>query len=88
MVHVRITGDPPPIALPEYPGLAVECRAEAGRSSDECAGRARQALADRPELLEGAVRLVVTGADRYGNCYAESRKADGFVGIGFVLRCP
>ena len=88
MVHVRFTGDPPPIALPEHPGLAVECRAEAGRTPDECATRARQALADRPELLEGAVRLIVTGADQYGSCYAESRQADGFVGIGFALTCP
>jgi hypothetical protein len=88
MIHVRILGDPPPVALVDHPGLAVECRGEPRLSGDACRTWAVDTLDLHPEFLAEATRFVLALRDRLGACYAESRGADGFTRIGIVIPCP
>jgi hypothetical protein len=89
MIHVRFVGiDPPPVALAEHPGLSVECRGEPALEAERCRAWATVTLERHPELLVGATRVLLALPDRFDNCSAESRGADGFTLIGLVVPCP
>jgi len=89
MIHVDFVGiDPAPIALPQYPGLSVECRGEPVLDALGCRRWATAVLQLHPESLDRAVRFFLRGADQFGSCYAETRGSDGFLLVGALVACP